>query len=96
MVSPKEFDAEVFLTTVGPGRTISTYKPKDIFFAKALNATQFSMSRRIMSNSSSCLNRKGGPWGCLALALSSAKEPWQVIRTTSHRVGPPRKQPWSA
>jgi CRP/FNR family cyclic AMP-dependent transcriptional regulator len=32
MVSPKEFDAEAFLTTVGPGRTISTYKPKSFIF----------------------------------------------------------------
>ena len=32
MVSPKEFDPEVFLTTVGPGRTISAYKPKTRIF----------------------------------------------------------------
>ena len=32
MASPKEFDAEAFLTTVGPGRTITTYKPKRYIF----------------------------------------------------------------
>jgi CRP-like cAMP-binding protein len=32
MVSPKKFDAELFLTTVGPGRTIATYKPKKFIF----------------------------------------------------------------
>src|ERR1044071_3078658 len=32
MVSPKKFDAEAFLTTVGPGRTIATYKPKKLIF----------------------------------------------------------------
>lgn len=32
MVSPKTFDTEAFLTTVGAGRTISTYKPKRFLF----------------------------------------------------------------
>ena len=32
MASPEEFDPEVFLTTVGPGRTISAYKPKSRIF----------------------------------------------------------------
>lgn len=32
MVSPKTFDTEAFLTTVGAGRTISTYKPKSFLF----------------------------------------------------------------
>ena len=32
MVSPKAFDTEAFLTTVGVGRTISTYKPKSFIF----------------------------------------------------------------
>jgi CRP/FNR family cyclic AMP-dependent transcriptional regulator len=32
MVSLKKFDAEAFLTTVGPGRTIASYKPKKIIF----------------------------------------------------------------
>ena len=48
MASPKEFHAEPFLTKVGPGRTITTYKPRDIFSAKAPNATQLSISRRAM------------------------------------------------
>ena len=32
MVSPRAFDTEAFLTTVGAGRTISTYKPKKLIF----------------------------------------------------------------
>ena len=32
MVSPKAFDTEGFLTTVGAGRTISTYRPKSYIF----------------------------------------------------------------
>jgi CRP/FNR family cyclic AMP-dependent transcriptional regulator len=32
MVAPKVFDTEAFLTTVGAGRTISTYKPKQYIF----------------------------------------------------------------
>jgi CRP-like cAMP-binding protein len=32
MVSPQKFDPEVFLTTVGSGRTISAYKPKTRIF----------------------------------------------------------------
>ena len=32
MVSPKAFDTEGFLTTVGAGRTISTYRPKSHVF----------------------------------------------------------------
>lgn len=32
MVSPQVFDPEAFLTTVGTGRTIAVYKPKDYIF----------------------------------------------------------------
>ena len=32
MVSSKAFDTEAFLTTVGAGRTVSTYKPKKYIF----------------------------------------------------------------
>ena len=32
MVSAQVFDPEAFLTTVGTGRTIAVYKPKDYIF----------------------------------------------------------------
>jgi CRP/FNR family transcriptional regulator, cyclic AMP receptor protein len=32
MVSPQHFDAEAFLTTVGAGRTVAVYKPKNCIF----------------------------------------------------------------
>jgi CRP/FNR family transcriptional regulator, cyclic AMP receptor protein len=32
MVSPQQFDAEAFLTTVGAGRTVAVYKPKNCIF----------------------------------------------------------------
>jgi CRP/FNR family transcriptional regulator, cyclic AMP receptor protein len=32
MVSPKAFDTDVFLTTVGAGRTVAVYKPKNYIF----------------------------------------------------------------
>src|SRR6478609_3308108 len=32
MVSPQVFDPEAFLTTVGTGRTIAVFKPKDYIF----------------------------------------------------------------
>jgi hypothetical protein len=46
MVSPRVFDPEEFLTTVGTGRTSAVYKPKDYIFRQALNAMRFSISRK--------------------------------------------------
>src|SRR4029453_17498335 len=34
MVSSKAFDTEAFLTTVGAGRTVATYKPKNYIFCQ--------------------------------------------------------------
>jgi CRP/FNR family transcriptional regulator, cyclic AMP receptor protein len=37
MVSSQDFDPEVFLTTVGAGRTIAVYKPKTYIFRQGIN-----------------------------------------------------------
>jgi CRP/FNR family transcriptional regulator, cyclic AMP receptor protein len=65
MASAKEFDAEAFLTTVGAGRTITTYKPKRYLFRQGTKCDAVFYIQKGHVDSSSCLNRERKGWsGC--------------------------------
>ena len=97
MASPQVFDPEAFLTTVGTGRAIAVYKPKDYIFRQGTKCDGvFYIQRGHVELVVLSEEERKGSSGRLALMLSSARAVWQVIRSTSHRHGPPRKPPWPA
>ena len=96
-VAPEVFDPETFLTTVGAGRTISTFKAKSYIFRQgvACDAVFYILKGNVdLSGSPRRARRESS--GNLDKTPSSAKAAWPAIPSTLHRHGPPRRPRWLA
>ena len=98
MVSAQVFDPEAFLTTVGAGRTIATYKPKSYIFRQGTKCDAvFYIQKGHVELSVVSEQGKERVVGMLGPGLlSSAKDAWPAIRVYLARHAPPRKPPWPA